>query len=90
MKIVEKCYRLNLWAIFDPYHSDGITVYAKSRGKAKSKIYYEAIYCGYSLRDGDEITYLNCPIERCKEYDKYDFGGKVMTKSKASISFNSL
>jgi len=52
--------------------------YAATKGKAKMELLteVEGALCEFT---GDEITYLNIPVIRCKEADKYEFEGENVT-----------
>ena len=56
--------------------------YAGSQGKAKVELMKMVEHSGFSnLVDGDEITFLNLPVRRCKRMDLFEFEGKELTMS---------
>ncbi|MFT6125759.1 MAG: hypothetical protein ACJAVA_000200 [Flavobacteriaceae bacterium] len=76
-----KAYELNLDKIEEGYRYDSVIAYGETRGKAKSKIWEEIENYGYGpLYFDGELTFLNLPIRRAKEYDKIEFEGKLKTK----------
>lgn len=82
MKIKEKAWGLLLGDIEEGYLYDTIVVYAENRNKAKSKMLVECnMNHNVELLGGAELTYINVPIERLKSADKYEFEGKVKSKS---------
>lgn len=77
-----KAYELNLDRIIEGYRCSPVVVYADTRGKAKSIMWEDIKYDNYGLNGyGDkELSFLNLPIKRAKEYDKVKFEGKYLTK----------
>jgi len=79
-KLIKKAYGVN-WDKIDEgdYYRGNISpVYAEGRNEAKSLLLSEV--SDYNLRFSDEdITYLNAPIIRYKDCDKYEFKGKELT-----------
>mgnify|MGYP003635187848 CR=1 FL=1 len=74
--IVKKAWQIDLSRVYEGYlHSSDIK-YAETRGKAKAQ------YCLYDywVDKHDTYTYLNLPVIRCKEADKYEFEGEYKTK----------
>ncbi len=82
-KLAKKAYIVHTSSVDEGFlaDQDGWVSYAESKGKAKSELFNEIVYCGgfEKLRNGDEITFLNLPVVRCKERDKYEFNGKELT-----------
>jgi len=81
MKPVNKAWCVDWSKISEgAYYSGNIEpVYAETRGQAK-KLFLPDIQ-EYELRFSTEpITFLNIPIRRCKELDKFDFDGDILTK----------
>jgi phosphopantetheinyl transferase (holo-ACP synthase) len=75
LKRTKKCYTVNTDKLFD----DGMGfveehyVYAQNRNQAKKELL--DFYQYYDLDTGENITYLNIPVIRCKTGDKYEFEG---------------
>ncbi len=69
-KIIEKAWGINWHKIEEgDYYSGNIDhVYAGTRGKAKSLLLPEI--CDYKLCNGDDVTFINMPIERKNNSDK--------------------
>lgn len=79
-KLLEKAWQIDLSKVNEGYLYNQDIVYAETRGKAKVKY---SVWDYYTLFDENEnFTYLNLPVIRCKEADKYEVNGKPMTKSK--------
>lgn len=82
MKIVEKAWELNTGKIEEGFLLSEKTVYSNSRNEAKQKILEWYKYDDLKLRyDFDDVTYLNIPITRSREYDKVLFEGEVVCKA---------
>lgn len=84
--IENKAYELNLDKIDEGYLLSPIVVYATTLNKAKVKILHEIRHEDLLLRCsitgyGDEITYLNIPVIRCKDKDKTLFEGEYLTNN---------
>jgi hypothetical protein len=48
---------------------------------AKSELLNIGLFENCKLRFcNDDLTYLNIPVIRCKEYDKFEFEGEDLTK----------
>lgn len=81
MKLIQKAYALNTSRFEEPYFAPDNVVYATSRGKAKTMLWDQIMSDGYTNDIGEEITFLNLPIRRAPNADKYEYFGKIMTKS---------
>lgn len=78
----KKAYRVNLNKIDEGYLCCEEISYAETLSKAKSELLRVVKYHGWSLnRSDDEITFLNIPVVRAPEYDKFIINGSEMTMS---------
>jgi len=77
-KLSKKAWGINWNRIMegDYYRGNIDPVYAETLGKAKSQLLKEA--SDYSLKYGEEITFLNIPVIRCKRGDKFIFEEKEL------------
>jgi len=79
-EIKEKAWKVDLDRIDEGYLWHAEIVYSESRNTAKSKL-LEAYSHDLNLNDCDktEVNYLNIPVIRAKEYDKYEYGGEILS-----------
>jgi len=80
LEIIEKAYIFNTENIEEPWFYEDIIEHAETRGKAKMKIWkhlddVKNIY-------GEEITFLNLPVKRCKSQDKVLYKGEIYTRER--------
>jgi len=78
-KLLEKAYEIDLSKIDERYVYEREIAYADSVGKAKTKLLSTANYNGMQLYIGDDLTYINIPVIRAKDHDKFEFEGKGET-----------
>jgi len=80
LEVIEKGYKINFNGIDEGYLA-GEEKYcsALSKGKAKSILWERVKYDGWRLFNGEEVTFLNLPVIRDKEGDKYEFEGSLKT-----------
>jgi len=76
-----KAYRLNIILIEEGYLMSDLYCYADKLSEAKSKLLKEILYENLKRKNDDDITYLNIPVIRAYELDKYDFEGSSLTMS---------
>ena len=82
MKLTKKAWAID-WDKIDEgnYYSGNIgVIYAENRNKARGKFFKDTDICDYKLNKGDDIEFISIPFSRCKEADKYDFNGEILTK----------
>tara|TARA_R100000951_G_scaffold113781_1_gene116542 strand:+ start:539 stop:1087 length:549 start_codon:yes stop_codon:yes gene_type:complete len=83
MEIIKKAWSLQLDQIEEGYMCSEETVYAETRGKAKSEMMKtDAQYLELAF-DKEEITFLNVPIFRDKDNDIVKVKGQEMHRSSA-------
>ena len=82
MKPTSLAYTYDWNLVEESYLYDEIqhVVYAESRNKAKAKLLNDAQIMGVVFTHIDEPTYLNIPVKRAKEHDKYLIDGTLYTK----------
>lgn len=86
LKIVEKAYKIDSEKVNEGYYLQGMHVYAENINKAKSKLLEKIKYDDYVLRfSGELITYLNIPVIRDPEYDKFEYVGNTFTKRQIKL-----
>jgi len=82
LDIIQKAYELNLDKIYESYHYSEVVVFAETRGQAKQKINREIDIEDYKLDFiEDEMTFLNMPVRRAKQYDKVIYKGEEMRRN---------
>lgn len=86
LPIVEKGWQILLTSIEEGYLYDDITCRAKTRSKAKSILLNKSEVLGMQNRWGDDISYLNIPVVRCKEIDLIEYNGEII--SRTAIKWN--
>lgn len=72
-KLTQKAWEINRDKLNEGYLYSEMACYAESRNKAKSKLLSEYRYEINLKYSDDEITYLNIPVIRCPQADKYLF-----------------
>lgn len=77
-KLEEKCYQVDFSKVDEGYLFSETICHAESLGKAKQKLLKEVDECKL-LRSEEDITFLNIPVKRCKEFDKHEFDGASLT-----------
>ncbi|OBQ56076.1 hypothetical protein JJL45_05315 [Tamlana sp. s12] len=80
LEIVEKAYELNLDNISNGHLYPEEVVFAESRGKAKTLLSRQICIEDYKLDWEEEMTFLNMPVRRAKQYDKVLFRGEEMRR----------
>lgn len=97
--VATKAYKINLNRIDEGYSYSEVICHASTFNEAKSRLLQKVRYDGMKLRLGDDLTYLNIPVVRAKEYDLVDFEGKyisqfevheILDKRKRMDYFNSI
>jgi len=82
LEITQKAYELNLDKIYESYHYSEVVVFAETRGQAKQKISGEIDIENYKLDFlEDEMTFLNMPVRRAKQYDKVIYKGEEIRRN---------
>ncbi|TXK52365.1 hypothetical protein FVR03_01225 [Pontibacter qinzhouensis] len=79
MELKEKAWVLNKQNFGEPWFVPDDAFYGETKGKAKKQAWDSIKDDGLKNFLGDEITYLNMPLVRCKEYDKYLVNGELKT-----------
>lgn len=76
-QLKSKAYQLDLNKIEDGYSASERVCHADSFNKARSVLFKEIQYEDWKCRFyGTDITYLNIPVKRWKDGDKYEFEGE--------------
>lgn len=80
MKVTEKCWKIDFTNVDEAYmyNQDQFFCYTETRGKAKSILLNKHKY-DLVLYSGEELNYLNIPVVRDKEFDKYDYFGQSLS-----------
>ena len=79
--IIEKAYEIPLDKLDEGYLSDNIICYAENTNKAKVELLEQIRWDGCKLKySGEELNYLNIPVQRRKASDKVIFEGKAVTR----------
>jgi len=78
MTLHQKAWEINPNRLLEPWFS-GDEVYYGTRGQAKSSALPD--YDAARTCSDEEITYLNIPIRRAKNMDKYLVNGEIKTRS---------
>lgn len=81
--LVKKAYDIDFDRIEEGYMFDSglYILYAENRNEAKSELLKEFAYSYLKLKwGGDEVTYLNIPVIRMKEFDKVMFEDKTVKR----------
>nr|WP_322624452.1 hypothetical protein [uncultured Flavobacterium sp.] len=75
-----KAWELKLSEVDEGYLCCDIIVFAENRGKAKSALLTRARHEGLDvLNTGEEITYLNIPVQRSPASDKFLFEDEALS-----------
>jgi hypothetical protein len=81
-KLAKKAYCVDATRIEDGFlrGNEEWVSWKSSVGAAKSELLKEIISDGFErLKNGDEITYLNIPVRRCKHHDLFEFEGENLS-----------
>lgn len=79
-KLVQKAYRVDYSRIEEGYLASETVCYADSLNQARSKLFNEIRYDGWLLYiSQNEVTYLNIPVIRSKNNDKFEFEGEILS-----------
>lgn len=80
MKVTEKAWSIDFSNIDEGYLYDqsGYICYTENRNKARSILLSEYRWEMVTYWN-EELTYLNIPVKRAKEFDKYDVDGLSLT-----------
>ncbi len=81
MERISKAWELDLSKVYEGYMYSPVIVFAENRAKAKYAMLSKARYEGVCNRDDKEFTYIDIPVFRNKEHDRYMFEGKEMNLS---------
>ena len=79
LKIKEKAYQIDFNRIEEGYLYGEAICHAESLGKAKAKLLSEVEEATTCLF-GDEVTFLNIPVIRAKQYDKVLYNNEIITR----------
>jgi hypothetical protein len=79
-KLSKKAWEINFSEIKEGFYYTREVVYAENRNKAKSALFKRFQYAPLQDNYSDKyFTYLNFPVVRNKEFDKYIFEDKELT-----------
>lgn len=81
-KLAEKAYSVDATRVEEGFlrGSEEWVSWQPSVGAAKSELLKEIVSDGFErLSNGDEITYLNIPVRRCKHRDLFEFEGEKLS-----------
>jgi len=77
-KLLRKAYEVDLGRIEEGFLWGEVITHAETRGKAKLDLLSEIEGANHQF-SGEEITYLNIPVIRCKSSDYFSFEGEEKT-----------
>ena len=80
-KLVEKAYGINFSKVDEGYSYSEEICYAENLNKAKAILLEKANnYLNFNLLYKDEdVSYINIPVIRFKEYDRYEYNDEKLT-----------
>jgi len=79
LKLAKKAFKLEAHRIDEGHFLSDKVVYADSLGKAKQLILSDIKYDDYKIRHTLEpVTYLNIPVVRAVESDKFEFENELL------------
>ncbi len=82
LDIIQKAYKLDLNKIHESYQYSEVVVFAESRGQAKQQISNEIEISSFKLAFFEnEMTFLNMPVRRAKQYDRVIYKGEEMRRN---------
>lgn len=79
MKLIERAWKIYADDLDEPWHVPDEVFYGKTRGKAKVQAWASIAYDGFKNTMGEETTFLNLKLSRCKKMDRYLVGDKIFT-----------
>lgn len=79
MILIEKAWKIYADDLDEPWHVPNEVFYGRTRGKAKVQAWAAIAYDGFKNTMGEEITFLNLKLSRCKKMDRYQVGQEVLT-----------
>ena len=77
-KIKQKGYEVDFNKIQEGYLASEVVCHAINVNKARYALFGKIGWDGWKVFGGDEVTYCNIPIKRCKEADLIEFEGSDM------------
>lgn len=77
LQFAQKAWEIDFGRVEEGYMFEKVWAYGNTVGQTKQELLVEVEGCKNYL--GEEITFLNIPIIRCKEKDKYYFEGEPET-----------
>jgi hypothetical protein len=85
MELKEKAWVFNKSRFEESYFVPDDVFYAETFTKAKSIALNSIKYDDYKTFLGEEITYLNIPLVRNRQYDRYLINGEIKTLDRIEI-----
>lgn len=82
LPVIQKGWKLGVNQLEEPWYYDHISCRAENRSKAKSQFMKLPELDSIKNKWGDEVTFLNIPVVRCKEVDLVEFDGNKIVRSK--------
>jgi len=81
MKLVKTAYSIDFSKIEEGYLYNDEICFAENRNKAKVLLLETIKYSSVCLiGEDDDVTYINIPVRRCKDCDRYLFEGQELTQ----------
>lgn len=87
LPVIQKGWKLGANQLEEPWYYDHLTCRADYRSKAKSIFMNMSEMDSIKNKWGDEVTFLNVPVIRCKEVDLVEFNGIQIIRSKVREEF---
>ncbi|WP_079242620.1 hypothetical protein [Chryseobacterium indologenes] len=82
LPVIEKGWKLGASQLEEPWYYDDLNCRAENRSKAKYKFINMSELDGVKNKWGDEVTFLNIPVIRCKEADLVLFNDGHVVRSR--------
>lgn len=77
---IQKAYKIRLEMFDEGYMYTEEVCHAENSNKAKAILLKHVLSDSYALKSGEDITYLNIPILRAKDYDLVMFEGEKVKR----------
>ena len=81
LPVILKGWQIGASQLEEPWYYADITCRAENRSKAKGIFMQMSEVDGAKNKWGDEITFLNIPVIRCKEVDLVDYTGEQILRT---------
>lgn len=82
LPVILKGWQLGVSQLEEPWYYTDLSCRAENRSKAKALFMQMSELDGAKNKWGDEVTFLNVPVVRCKEVDLVEFNRSQIVRSK--------